>query len=171
MDYTPRTLIRHTALFALLFSLPAWSNPAWPAWFATHAGFLAALIGLAVALGLAADQLARRAILSRAWLRLVARLLRRPALLRRSAKPKTEAPRAVEWIYLWSACSRCIAYWSGFALGFTFAWALWPWNAGWTAWLPRVYFGLLTASAASSLAIAAFFYQAIRSTNDGDDLR
>lgn len=171
MDYTPRTLIRHAALFALLFSVPAWSNPAWPDWFMTHAGFLAPLLALAAALGLAADQLARRAILSRAWLHSVARLLRRPAMLRRAAKPMPAAPRPVEWIYLWSACSRCIAYWSGLALGCTFAWALWPWNAGWTAWLPRIYFGLLAASAASSLAIAAYLYHAIRSTNDGEDSR
>lgn len=171
MDYTPRTLIRHAALFALLLSVPAWSNPAWTDWFVTHAAFFAPLLGLAAALGLVANQLARRAILSRAWLRLVARLLRRPALLRRAAKPETKAPRLVEWVYLWSSCSRCIAYWSGLALGFTFAWVLWPWNAGWTAWLPRVYFGLLAASAASSFAIAAFLYEAIRSTNDGEDSR
>jgi hypothetical protein len=171
MDYSPRTLVRHAALFALLAAVPAWSNPAWPDWFATHAGFYALLLALAAGAGLAADWLARRRLLSRAWLRLVGRLLRRPALLRRAAKAAVATPRPVEWIYLWAACSRCIAYWSAFAMGFALAWALWPWNAGWNMWLPRVYFGLLAASAASSLAVGAFLYREIRSTNDGADSR
>jgi hypothetical protein len=169
MDYTPRTLIRHLALFALLMSVPAWSNPAWLLWFANHIGFYAVLLPLAVGAGLVADWLAREGILGRAWLRLVARLLRRPTLLRRAANATVATPRPINWVYLWAACSRCIAYWSAFALGFALAWALWPWNAGWTMWLPRVYFGLVSASAASSVAVGAFLFREIRSTNDGED--
>lgn len=150
MQYTPRTLIRHLLILALLIAVTVRLAPDWLNWVSSRLLFLCILFALAIVIGFAAHWLTTRRMIARQMLRLYA-AWRGDA---RAIRPPL--PAFLRPLKLWGACSRCVSWWCGGFAGF-FA-AMINGFTGESTWLSWLFYAAVSAEVAAAIAIAAFLF-------------